>query len=69
MEQMTDQTIKKVLNILDVKYGRTRTKKLEECIKDWLKFKEDQFEGDDKLILVMKKINQRRKELKMSQYE
>ena len=45
---MTDQTIKKVLNILDVKYGRTRTEKVVERVKDWLKFKEDQFEQDDK---------------------
>ena len=69
LEKKTDQTIKKVLEIIDVKYRRKRTEKVEECVKDWLRFKEDQFEEDDELMLAMKEINQRRKELQISQEE
>ena len=68
-EKKTDQTIKKVLDLLDVKYGRTRTEKVEECVEDWLKFREDQFEEDDKLTLAIKEINEIQKELNMSQDE
>ena len=69
LERKTDQTIKKVIELLDVKCGRTRTEKVEECVEDWLKFKEDQFEDDGELILAMKEIHQRQKELKILQDE
>ena len=58
-----------MIELLDVKYGKTRTEKGEECVEDRLKFKEDQFEEDDKLFLSITEINQRQKELKMSQDE
>ena len=69
LEKKSDQTIKKVLEILIGKYGRTRTEKVEECVEDWLKFKEDMFEEDDELILAMEEIDQRRKELKITEDE
>ena len=62
-----DQTIDKVVRLLDVKYGRTRTEKVKECVDDLLKLREDQYEDDDELILAMKKLNQKRQELKMNQ--
>ena len=65
LEKKQDQNVKKVLELLDVKYGRTRIEKVEECVKDWLEFKEDQFEEEDELLLAMKEINQRRNELKI----
>ena len=49
----TDQTIKKVLELLDLKYGRTTTEKVEECIEDLMKFREDQYDEDDELILAI----------------
>ena len=67
LEKTTNQTVKKVLILLDVEYRRTWTEKVEECVEDWLKFNEDQFEEDDELILAMKEINQKQKGLKISQ--
>ena len=64
-----DQTIDKVVILLDVKYGRTRTEKVKECVDDLLKLQEDQYEADDELILAMKELNQKRQELKMNQEE
>ena len=40
LEKKTNQTIKKLLDLLDVKYSRTRTEKVKEYVEDWLKFKE-----------------------------
>ena len=59
----TDQTLEKVIELLDVKYGRSRTEKVEDDIEDYLKFREDQYEDDDELILAMKELRQRRIEL------
>ena len=39
---------------------------MEEAVEDLLKFREDQFEDDDKLILAMKELRQRCVELKMT---
>ena len=62
----TDQTLEKVIKFLDLKYGRSRTEKVEEAVEDLLKFREDQFEDDDELILVVKELRQRCVELKIT---
>ena len=62
----TDQTIDKVVELLDARYGRSRTEKVEEVIEDLFKFREDQYEDDDELMLAMKELRQRRVELKMT---
>ena len=65
----TDQTLEKVVELLDARYGRTRTEKVEKAIEDLLKFREDHPEDVDQLIMAMKELNKRRKELKMTQEE
>ena len=52
----TDQTLDKVIELLDMKYGISRTEKVEDVIEDYLKFREDQYEDDDELILAMKEL-------------
>ena len=64
--KMSDQTLEKVIGLLDVKYGQSRTEKVEDVIEDYLKFREDQYEDDDELILAMSELRQRRINLKMS---
>ena len=66
MIKKTEQTLEKVVELLDVKYGRSRTEKVEEAIEDYLKFREDQYEDDDELILAMKELRKRSVELKMT---
>ena len=39
-----DQNVKKVIELLDIKYGRTHIEKVEKCVQDWLEFREDQYE-------------------------
>ena len=41
LETKVDLTLKKVLEILILKYGRTRLEKIEDFIEDWSKFKDD----------------------------
>ena len=38
LEMKQDQTIKKSLELLDIKHGRSRTEEVEECVEDLLRF-------------------------------
>merc|ERR1712030_63092 len=69
LEKKQDHNVKKVLELLDVKYGRTRIGKVEECLKDWLEFKENIFEEEDEFLFAMKEINQRMIDLEISEHE
>ena len=61
-----DQTVDRVARLLDSRYGRTRTEKVEEAIEDLFKLREDQYEDDDELMLAMRELGQRRVDLKMT---
>ena len=52
-----DQTIDKVVGLLDDRYGRSRTEKVEEAIDDFFKLREDQYEDYDELMLAMKELS------------
>ena len=68
LEIKDDQTLKKVLEILTLKYGWTRVEKIEDFMEDWSKFKDDQYKDDSELLLGMIELNQRRRELKMIEH-
>ena len=59
------QTVDKVIGLLDMRYGRSRNEKVEDAIEDLFRFREDQYEDDDELMLAMKELRQRRVDLKM----
>ena len=59
MIKNTDQTLDKVVKLLDVKYRRSRTEKVEEVIEDLLKFREDKYEDDDIFILAVSELRQK----------
>ena len=58
--------MEKVIQLLNKKYGRSRTEKVEEAVKEIMKFREDYYEEDDDLIMAMQELNQRRKDLKIT---
>ena len=58
-----DQNVKKVTTLLNKRYGRTRTEKVEEAIEDLFKFREDQSEDNDELMLAMSELRKRRVDL------
>ena len=47
-------------------YGRSQTEKVEEAVKEIMKFREDYYEEDDDLIMAMRELNQRWKDLKIA---
>ena len=55
-----------MIRLLNERYGRTRTEKVEEAIEDLFRFREDQYEDDDELMLAMSELRQRRVELDMT---
>jgi len=61
LESKEDQTVKRVIKILTLKYGRTRVEKIEDFMDDWSKLKNNHYEDDSELLLGMKELNQRRK--------
>ena len=61
--KIEDQTVDKVARLLNSRYGRTRTEKVEEAIEDLFRFREDQYEDYDELMLAMSELRQRRVEL------
>ena len=65
LEKKEDQTITKVAGLLDARYGRSRTEKVQVVIEDLFKFREDNHEDDDELMLAMKELRQRRLNLRM----
>ena len=69
LEKKTDQTIDKDAALIDVRYGRSRTEKVEDAMNDLLKFREDDYEDDIDLMLTMRELRQRRLDLKMTFYE
>ena len=62
LETKDEQTLKRVLEILTLKYGHTRVEKIEDFMEDWSKFKDDQYEDDGELFLGMRELNQRVKD-------
>ena len=62
-----DQTMKRVLEIYTLKYGSTRVEEIKDFMDDWTKFKDDQYDDNGELLLGMKDLNQRWKDLKMTE--
>lgn len=61
-----DQTVEKVIRLLESRYGSSRTEKVEEAIKDLFQFREDQYEDDDELMLAMSELRQRGVDLRIT---
>ena len=61
-----DQNVKKVVTLLNERYGRTHTEKVEEAIEDLFKFREDNYNDDDELMLAMSELRNRRVDLEIN---
>ena len=66
IETKEDKNVKKVVTLLNERYGRTHTEKVEEAIDDLFKFREDNFDDDDEVMLAMCEIRKRRVDLEMT---
>ena len=54
---------------MKIKYGRSRIEKVEECIRNCLGFKENDYKEEDEFLLAMEELDLREKELDMSHEE
>ena len=61
-----DQNVKKVVTLLNERYGRTCIEKVEEAIEDLFKFREDNYDDDDELMLAMSELRNRRVDLEIN---
>ena len=66
LNDMKRQTVRNVIESLKKKYGCTRLEKLEQCVKDWLKFKTNYYDYEDEFIQAMEEIQLRKEELKVT---
>ena len=57
------------MDILKIKYGRSRIEKVKECIKNHLELKENYYEEEDEFLLAMDGLVLREKELNISHEE
>ena len=48
-----------VLEILKIKYGRSRMEKVKECIRNRLGFKENDYDEEEEFLLAMEELNLR----------
>ena len=69
LKNVDDQVMKKVLEILKIKYGRSRMEKVEEGIRNRLGFKESEYEEEDEFLLAMEELDLKEKELNISHEE
>ena len=58
--------VKKVVTLLNERYGRTHTEKVEKAREDLSKFREDNYDDDDELMLALSELRKRRVDLEMS---
>ena len=59
LKEVDDQTTERVLDILKIKYGRSRMEKVEECVMNRIYFKESEYNEEDKFLLAMEELDLR----------
>ena len=60
------QTIKEILQQLDIKYGRTRLEELEELMEEWIKFNFNEHENEEEYLFAQEKLISRQNEKKVT---
>merc|ERR1712121_358039 len=60
------QTNKELLQLLDIKYGRTRLEELEELMEEWIKFNFNEHENEEEYLFSQDKIISRQNETKVT---
>merc|ERR1711889_37524 len=63
------QTIKELLQQLDIKYGRTRLEELEELMEEWIEFNFNEHENGEEYLFAQEKLISRQDEKKITMRE
>ena len=57
------------MELLKLKYGRTRIEELEELMEDWIKFDINEYESEEDYLFAMEKIIARKEENQVTMRE
>merc|ERR1712237_221465 len=66
LDTIDKQTVKNLIELLDIKYGRTRLEELEELMDDWIKFNFNEHENDEEYVFAQEKLIARQEEKQIS---
>merc|ERR1712133_294413 len=66
LDTIEKQTVKELIELLDIKYGRTRLEELEELMEDWIKFNFNEHESKEEYLFAQEKLIARQDEKQIS---
>ena len=66
LDTINKQTVKNLIELLDIKYGRTRLEELEELMEDWIKFNFNEHESEEEYLFAQEKLIARQDEKQIS---
>ena len=62
LDTIEKQNVKEIIELLDLKYGRTRLEELEELMEDWIKFNFNEHESEEEYLFAQEKMITRQEE-------
>merc|ERR1711867_169105 len=66
LDTIEKQTVKEIIELLSLKYGRTRLEELEELMEDWIKFNFNEHEREEEYLFAQEKMIARQEEKQVS---
>ena len=69
LDTIEKQKVKEIVELLKLKYGRTRLEELEELMEDWIKFNFNEHESEEEYLFAMEKMIARKEEKQVTMKE
>ncbi len=69
LDTIEKHTVKEIVRLLKLKYGRTRIEELEELMEEWIKFNFNEHESEEEYLFAMEKMIARKEEKKVTMRE
>ena len=69
LDTIEKQKVKEIVDLLKLKYGRTRIEELEELMEDWIKFNFNEHESEEDYLFAMEKMIARKEEKQVTMRE
>ena len=71
LDTIEKHTVREIVKLLNLKYGRTRIEELEELMEDWIKFNFNEHESEEEYLFAMEKMIARKeeKQVKMREWD
>ena len=69
LDTIEKHTVKEIVRLLKLKYGRTRIEELEELMEEWIEFNFNKHESEEEYLFAMEKMIARKEEKKVTMRE